>query len=323
MKKLCTVLFVLLLILGLSICACASDNADAAYEAYGLCVVSKTMEYDPDFNLSRAVDGKTYADIIRFWFGAKKDVAANPTNADAVCDLAAYAPGEKKSEYTITHFKDFGFIKKEQRAGYKIMCSAGFLNYDDEYLKPNHPLTFQNLFCLLMNFEDEAIFRNGFDVSQGVISDSYSENKFIVLKQSTENKNIEYKFSRMHSFYVFSNGEVIPYSYNVKRGQTAKIYSHDGDIVYISIVDTETDFEKSYDITKLRIYLSDPYGSQIIFVNTLSGDFVAYTHDTKLMAYCGKTKITTDDINNYYIDKDCYVIVDKATNKLKYINIIG
>ena len=323
MKKLCTVLFALVLISGISICACAADNSDDAYEAYGLCVVSKAMEYDPDFNINKTVDAKTYADIMNFWFGAKNDAANNPTNADAVCDLSAYAPDAKKSEYTITHFKDFGFIKKEHRAGYKIMCNAGFLNYDDEFLKPNHPLTYHSFFDMLINFEDEAVVRNGFDVSTGVITDSYSEAKSIILRQSTEKKNIEYKFSRMHSFYVYSEGKVIPYSYNVKRGQTAKIYSHEGDIVYISIADTETEFEKNYDITKLRIYLSDPYGNQIIFVNTSSGDYPAYGHDSTLMAFCGKNKITTDDINNYYIDKDCYVIVDKATNQLKYINIIG
>lgn len=317
------VLFAFLLSAGLSVCAGAADNADTAYEAYGLCVVSKAMEYDPDFNMNKTVDAKTYTDIMNFWFGTKNSTETNPSNADAVCALSEYAPDIKKSEYTITHFKDFGFIKKEHRAGYKTMCNAGFLNYDDEYLKPNHPLTYRALFDMLIYFEDEAVFRNNFDVSTGVITDSYSESKNIILRQSTEKKNIEYKFSRMHSFYVYSQGEVIPYSYNVKRGQTAKIYSHEGDIVYISVLDTETEFEKNYNIIKLRIYLSDPYGSQIIFINTSSGNYQSYSHDDTLMAFCDKNKITTDDINNQYIDKDCYVIVEKSTNQLKYINIIG
>ncbi len=323
MKKYFVIFFVILLIFAFGICASATDDAKSSYEAYGLCVVSKVMEYDDFFNMEKHVDYDSYSKIINFWLGANIDRDINPTNADAVCDLASYVPSNQNSIYTITRFKDFGFIKKEHRAGYKTMCSAGFLNYENEILNPNHPLTYKVFFDMLIHFEDELIDRCGFDVSEGVITDSYSEGQNIILKQSTDKKQTEFKFSRMHSFYVQSEGDVAPYSYNVKRGQIAKIYSFENSIVYVSIKDTEDDFNKNYDFTKAKIYLCNPYVNQIIFVNSNTGNYMAYTYENDLLLYEEKKEITAEDINNYYTDRNCYIILEKGTNKLKYINITG
>ena len=151
------------------------------YEAYGLCVVSKLIEYDENFDMNKYVDYDKYSSIISFWFGVDTLAPTIPTNADAVYDMARFVTEDKKANASITKFKDFGFIEKDYRDAYKLMCSSGYLDTEDEYLNPNYPLTYGVFFDLLMNFERNASFNHSFEVNQGTISDSYAENKNIVL----------------------------------------------------------------------------------------------------------------------------------------------
>ena len=291
--------FLILLLLGLLIFSQAAP-ADAAqktdyksYEAYGLCVVSKLMEYDEKFNMDSFVDLETYEKIISFWFGAKTVADANPSNADAIYDLSRFAPEVNSSEYKITQFKDFGFIKKEHRYAYTIMCRAGYLDYESEFLLPNYRLTYAKLFKLLMNFEEYAKTSHNYYTSEGMISDSYSEKNNIVLKQNTKNGEVKYEFSRMHNFYVQENGAVLPYSYNVKRGSYAKIYTLNDEIIFISLTDDGGSLDNELEIIQARMFLCNEYDNEIIFINNTSGAYMVYKYDSDILIYENESKMIT------------------------------
>ncbi len=323
MKKFSFILILTMLILLLSMAAYASDDLYSKYEAYGLCVVSKILPYDEAFNMNSIVDKKTYTEMMNLWFGTNYDTGTNPTNSDAVYALSLYAPKNHDSLNSITKFKDYGFIKKEHRDAYKIMCGNGFINSENQYLKPNYPLTYGSFFEMLIHFEDEFICRNGFNISEGLITDSFSEDNDIIIKQAVRNKETEFKFNRIHSFYVQSNNSISPYSYNIKKGQNAKIYLLDNSIVYVSIKNNTDKFSTYYNITKSKIFLCNPYENKIIFINDQTGTYAVYTYDDDLYIYNEKRKISFEDINNHYTDYNCYIITEKNSNKIKYINITG
>ena len=92
MKKGYILLLLLVLLIFQFVPSVAAQNEKVEpYEAYGLCVVSKIMEYNEKFNMDAFVDLETYDKIISFWFGAKTVANASPTNADAIYDLS-YTP---------------------------------------------------------------------------------------------------------------------------------------------------------------------------------------------------------------------------------------
>ncbi len=320
MKKYIAFVFSLLLTLGITTCVQAYDEY-SKYEAYGLCVASKAMEYDSSFDMNKTVSGVAFSEIMNFWFGTDIRRDTTPTNADAVHALAQYAPKTVSAKHSITEFKDFGFIKKEHRNSYKAMCSAGFLNYEADTLNPNYPLKYSTFFEMLIHFEDELIYRSGFDISEGSVTDSFAEGTSIVIKQNTPTGEKEYKFSRMHSFYVQEDGSVSPYSYNIKRGSSAKFYVVDDSIVFVSLKTPYSSFKKKYDLASAGIYLCNPYDRQIIFTNSKTGDYMVYTYTDDVIVYEEKNKISIDDINNYYTDRICYFVTDKNANTIKYINI--
>ena len=122
------IIFLLLVTSMLSICmevSAAEETTNQKYEAYGLCVISKLIEYDENFDMNKYVDYDSYARIISFWFGVDTVAPPIPTNADAIYDMARFVTEDVKSDRSITEFKDFGFIEKDYRDAYKIMCSAG------------------------------------------------------------------------------------------------------------------------------------------------------------------------------------------------------
>lgn len=323
MKKFTLILFLTLLLSAISVSAYAFNDEYSKYEAYGLCVVSKILEYDENFDMNKNIDRSTYSDIMNLWFGTNINTDTNPTNSDAVYALSYYAPKNIVTPNTITSFKDYGFIKKEHRSAYKTMHSAGFLNNNSEYLKPNYPLTYASFFDMLIHFEDNFIYKNGFKVSEGKIADSFSDGNSIVLKQTVDKNEVEFKFNRMHTFYVQSGEKISPYSYNIKRGNNAKIYLSEGSIVFVSIKDETSSFEKKYDTINAKIYLCNPYENTIILTNIQTGSYMIYTYDDDSLIFENKIKKTFEDINDYYTDRNSIIITEKNSKTIKYINITG
>jgi len=287
------------------------------YEAYGLCVTSGLLEYDKDFDMDKFVSLEDYEKITKFWFGFSTVLTQSPTNSDAIYDISWYAPNVNTAKATITSFKDFGFIKKEHRNAYKTMCRAGFLNKESEFLFPNDKLTYGVLFDILINFD--AL--HGFDVTCGMITDSFSDKNKIVIIQNTDKSDIRYEFDRKHGFYVHDKDAVSPYSYNLKRGMNAKIYSKDNEIVYVSINNKTTSIGNDTHILSGKIYLLNEYENKIIFSLTTEGTYDVYLYDENTMVYKNDIKYDISDINNMFTDKNCYFILDKKTNIIKYINI--
>ena len=294
-----------------------------AYEAYGLCVVSKVLDYDEKFSMDSFIDLESYDKIINFWFGAKTVANANPTNADAVYDLSRFAPDVKDSKYKITQFKDFGFITKKHRYAYKVMCQAGYLDFESDFLHPNYRLSYNTLFKLLMHFESYAEALHGYELCEGIITDALSEKNNIIIVLNTENGEKKYEFSRMHSFYVQAKDKVLPYSYNLKRGMKAKNFTLNDEIIFASIPEHESSLKDNYKIFQARMFLCNDYDREIIFTNNTSGAYMVYKYDGETFVYEGLNKKTTDDINITRIDRHCYVIIDEKTNLIKYINVTG
>ncbi len=324
MKKSCFLLFLLVfLILIGSLPGFAKDiGTKNPYEAYGLCVVSKVLEYDERFNMDSPVELKSYEKIISFWFGAKTLADANPTNSDAIYDLSRFAPETKKSKYKITHFKDYGFIKKEHRYAYRIMCDAGFIDFKDEFLYPNYRLSYRKLFELLMHFESYARALHGYEVNEGVISDSYSDKNNINITQNTGNGEKKYEFGKMHSFYVQEKESLMPYSYNLKRGTNAKIYIHNGEIIFACLPEKQNALNDKYEVIEAKMFLCNEYDREIIFINSLNS-YVVYKYDSETFIFEDKEEKLIGDINITLIDRHSYAIIEKDTRMIKYINVTG
>lgn len=324
MKKRCFLLFLLVfLILIGSFPAFATENSTHnPYEAYGLCVVSKLMDYDERFNPDSPVDLESYKKIISFWFGVKTLTDANPTNSDAIYDLSRFAPEIKNSKYKITHFKDYGFIKKEHRYAYRIMCGAGFIDFKDEFLYPNYRLTYRKLFELLMHFESYARALHGYEVSEGVISDSYSDKNNIIITQNTESGEKKYEFGKMHSFYVQEKESLMPYSYNLKRGTNAKIYIHNGEIIFVCLPEKQSALVDKYEVIEAKMFLCNEYDREIIFINS-SNSYMVYKYDSETFIFEDKEEKQISDINITLIDRHSYAIIEKDTRMIKYINVTG
>ena len=324
MKKRCFLLFLLVfLILIGSFPAFATENSTHnPYEAYGLCVVSKLMDYDERFNLDSPVELKSYEKIISFWFGAKTLTDANPTNSDAIYDLSRFAPEIKNSKYKITHFKDYGFIKKEHRYAYRIMCGAGFIDFKDEFLYPNYRLSYRKLFELLMHFESYARARHGYEVSEGVLSDSYSDKNNSILTQNTGSGEKKYEFGKMHSFYVQEKESLMPYSYNLKRGTNAKIYTHSGEIIFVCLPEKQSALVDKYEVIEAKMFLCNEYDREIIFINS-SNDYMVYKYDSETFIFEDKEEKQISDINITLIDIHSYAIIEKDTRMIKNINVTG
>ena len=324
MKKGYILLLLLVLLIFQFVPSVAAQNEKVEpYEAYGLCVVSKIMEYNEKFNMDAFVDLETYDKIISFWFGAKTVANASPTNADAIYDLSRFAPEVVSSKYRITQFKDFGFIKKQHRYAYRIMCNAGFLDYEREFLFPNYRLSFRKLFELLMHFEEYAKINHNYDISYGLITDSFSEKNNIIIKQSTNSGENKFEFSRMHSFYVQEGRSLLPYSYNLKRGSLAKIYSLNDEIIFVSLPLKENKLNSKYEIMQARMYLCNEYDKEIIFINNASESYMVYKYNEDTLIFEDEKTKTISDINVSLIDRHCYFITDKQSNTIKYINITG
>lgn len=325
MKKRCFLLFLLVfLILVSSFPAFATgSNAQNPYEAYGLCVVSKLMEYDDSFNLDSLVDLEIYEKIISFWFGVKTLTDANPTNSDAIYDLSRFAPEIRNSKYKITHFKDYGFIKKEHRYAYRIMCDAGFIDFNDDFLYPNYRLSYRKLFELLMHFESYARALHGYEVSEGVISDSYSDKNNIIITQNTGKSEKKYEFGKMHSFYVQDKENLMPYSYNLKRGSYAKIYTHNGEIIFACLSEKQKALDNKYEVIEAKMFLCNEYDREIIFINGNTGAYMVYKYDSETFIFEEKEEKQIRDINITLIDRHSYAIIEKDTKMIKYINVTG
>ncbi len=324
MKKRHWLLFLLVLLIFTqsSFPAAAEYKEHDAYEVYGICVVSKILDYDEKLNLDSFLDLETYEKIINFWFGAKTVADANPTNADAIYDLSRFAPEVKNSEHKITSFKDYGFIKKTHRYAYRVMCNAGYLDFEEEFLHPNYPLSYRKLFELLSHFESYARELHGYEVQNGVITDSLSEKNNIVIKLNTESGEKRFEFSRMHSFYVGNGNLLMPYSFNLKRGSYARIYTQDDVIIFASLPEKEKLLDDKYEIYKYRMFLCNEYDKEIIFLNN-SGSYEVYKYNRDSMIFEGKDEKQISDINITLIDRPCYAIIEKDTRMIKYINITG
>lgn len=324
MKKRCLLLFLLvfLILIGSHPAFANSRDEKNPYEAYGLCVVSEIIDYDERFNPDSPVDLESYEKIISFWFGANTLADANPTNSDAIYDLSRFAPEIKNSKYKITHFKDYGFIKKEHRYAYKIMCGAGFIDFKDEFLHPNYRLSYRKLFELLMHFESYARALHGYKVSEGAISDSYSDKNNIIIIQSTGNGEKKYEFGKMHSFYVQEKESLMPYSYNLKRGAFAKIYTLDGKIIFVSLPEKQEALDNKYEVIEAKMFLCNEYDKEIIFINS-SNSYVVYKYDSDTFIFENKEEKQISDINITLIDRHAYAIIEKDTRMIKYINVTG
>lgn len=302
----------------------AEKKADyASYEAYGLCVVSKVLDYNENFNMDSFIDLETYDKIINFWFGAKTVANSNPTNADAIYDISRFAPEVKDSKYKITHFKDFGFITKKHRYAYRVMCRAGFLDFESQFLHPNYRLSYKTLFKLLMHFESYAKSLHGYELNEGVITDALSEKNNIIIVQSTPDGEKRYEFSRMHSFYVHQKDSIMPYSYNLKRGMKAKIFTLNDEIIFASIPSFESELKDNYKVFQARMFLCNNFDREIIFKNNTSDSYMVYKYDSETFVFEGMDKKTIDDINITLIDRHCFFIIDEKKNLIKYINVTG
>lgn len=324
MKRLLRIfLFTLIITLSLVYTAYADNSYDGAGEVYGLLSVSKVINFEDESALDAEVGAQSYADIMNFYFGEGFWADKIPMNSDAVSDLAEYSPKISQSKYKLSSYKDFGFIKKEDRSAYSAMCSAGYLDNSVDMLRPNAPLTYRYLFSLLKSFSSFAEINNNYDISQGKITDVYADKNDIVIRQDTGDGIKEYSFNKMHSFYVYSEGKLAPYSYNIKRGQSARIYTADGAVIYVSI-DESRDKLKGYDeLGDGYIYVCNEYDNELIFKNKLTGAYMKMPFDEDIMIYEGRKKHPVSEINNTLLDRNCYYIIDTLSGRIKYINITG
>lgn len=324
MKKNCLCFLFLFALLFSSQYICSADSKSFEhYESYGLCVVSKILNYNDNFDMTSSVDAENYNKIMGFWFGENFNTMQAPTNSTLVYDVAKFITPDKLKQDTITSFKDFGFIKKNYKNSYKMLCAQGYLDFEDEFLNPNHPLTFDYLFKILNKFENEIKNTNNFDIATGVITDAYSEGNNVVLKLSSEKRQIEFKFNRTHSFSVQTENKITPYSYNIKRGSNVKIYTIDDEIFFVSIKQKNDVFSDKYSIQKANLFLCNPHDNEIIFIDYSDGSYINYSYDDTLLVYNDRIKSSIEKLNTEHIDKNCYFIVEKSTNIIKYINITG
>lgn len=319
-KSFIVLILAVLLTLSLFIPAYASDYEYDRYEAYGLCVVSEILNNDDKFIMDKTISSEKYSEIMSFWFGEEIVTDNMPTNSDLIFEVARFVPDKHNTESLFTHFKDFGFVKKEHRDAYKKLCNLGYFDFEKEFLYPNYPLTYGYMFDMLVNFEDELKYSNKFDISTGIITDAYSEGNSIVLKQSSGKKQIEYKFNRDQTFTVQNKDDIGLYSYNVKRGHEARIYTIEDEIVYVSIKTKKDKFNDNYKIEKARIFLCNPHNNEIIFVDD-NNSYVSYKYEDGTLVYENTIKCSVSDINNKYIDHYCYFIIDKNASTINYINI--
>ncbi len=324
MKRLLKIfLFISICFMSLTLTSYAEDNDSDAYEIYGLLSVSKLMSFDEDFNFDNTVDSKSYADIMTFYFGEIPEIYNAPTNSDAISDLARLAPKVSESKYKLSSYKDFGFIKKEHRKAYNIMCSAGYLEGVGDMLRPNTALKYGYFFSLLKHFEDYAAINNNFEINSGVITDAYADKNDIIIKQNSDNGIKEYSFNKMHSFYVCSDRKITPYSYNLKRGQNAKIYTADGTLIYACITEGEDKLNGHAELGEAYIYICNEFDNELVFKNKLTGSYMKLPFDNDILVYEGSKRHPVSEINNTLLDRNCYYITDSISGKIKYINISG
>ena len=250
------------------------------------------------------------------------------------CDLVKYLASKLQVNTEAgLMYKDMGLIPKEYRKYYTTLEFYGKLYSSEGYLLPQKEVTYEFLINSLVGFKADIITNNGLTMYEGTVTDVYLEDKATNISLSTATRTETIRSKNISTVGVFKDGKFAPYSRNILRGDTMRIYTTASRELIYAEETFANDKKNAYINPKYTLYKADVYyleGNMLITRNVNCYKDGTYTPvDARYFefnitprTYIKENFLNVSEIhiNRRLLDKTAYIICDSNNNAL-YINV--